>query len=72
MKVTITIEDKGSSVKVVMTPNAETLLNKIASHGPQSLSAAEAYAMAAVNRIRELSKNAGGRIIVAVPRIGRR
>lgn len=71
-KVTITVEDQANgTVKVVMTPSAETLLSKIASHGPDSLSAAEAYAMAAINRIRQVSKLADGSIIVPVPRIGR-
>lgn len=70
-KVTITIEDIGGNVKVVMNPSAETMLKKIASHGKESLTAAEAYALAGVNRMRDLSKSAG-RIITPVPRIGRR
>lgn len=70
-KVTITIEDVGGNVRVVMDPTAETLLKKIASQGKESLTAAEAYAFAGVNRMRDLSKSAG-RIITPVPRIGRR
>lgn len=69
-KVVITIEDIGGNVKVSMEPTAETLLQKIASHGPESLTAAEAYAMAGVNRMRDLSKQPG-RIIVPVPRTKR-
>lgn len=75
-KITIVIEDQKQNgrdmVKTTITPTAETLLKKIASHGPNSLTAAEAYAMAAVNRMRELSKSQESSIIIAVPRIGRR
>lgn len=70
-KVTITIEDAGGMVKTVMSPTAETLLQKVASHGPDSLTAAEAYAFAAINHMRKLSKQQG-RIIVPVPRLGRK
>lgn len=70
-KVTMTFEDVGGNVKVEMSPTAETLIQKIASHGPDSLTSAEAYAMAAANRVRSLSKQPG-RIITAVPAIGRK
>lgn len=70
-KVSITIEDVGGNVKVTLEPTAETLLNKIASHGPESLTAAEAYAMAAANHMRKISKQPG-QIVVDVPRLGRR
>lgn len=69
-KVVITIEDVGGNVRVKMDPTAETLLKKIASHGKESLTAAEAYAFAGVNRMRDLSKQAG-KIIVPVPRVRR-
>jgi hypothetical protein len=70
-KVTFTIEDiPGGKVKVVMTPSAETLLQKIASHGPEALTAAEGYSFTAVNAIRTASKRQSN-IIIPVPRIGR-
>lgn len=71
-KVTITIEDSpGGKVKCVMTPSAETLLKKIASHGPHALTSAEAYAFTAINAVRAASKAQSSTIIVPVPRIGR-
>lgn len=70
-KITITIEDKPNSrVEVIVTPPAESLLNKIASHGPNSLTSAEAYALCAVRTVREESKRNGPTRIM-VPRVGR-
>lgn len=70
-KLTITIEDMGPRVEFKMSPSAETLFKKIASHGPESLTAAEAYAMACVNRVRELGGSKASRIIVPVQRVRR-
>lgn len=70
-KITITIEDKpGDRVKVDINPTAETLLQKIASHGPGSITSAEAYALCAVRTMREESKKQGPTRIL-VPRVGR-
>lgn len=55
-KVIITIEDNPSgTVKTVATPNFETLAMKIQSG--HELTPAEGYALAAINRIVEVSKN---------------
>lgn len=70
-KVVMTFEDQGGNVKVTLSPTAETLIKKIASHGPDSMTAAETYAMAAANQVRKLSKQAGSKIIIPIPRIGR-
>lgn len=71
-KIVFTLEDKpDGGVKCSLEPTAETLLKKIASHGPQALTSAEGYGMFLVNRLREEGKKKDSRIIVAVPRIGR-
>lgn len=70
-KVVITIEDKpGDRVEVIVNPPAEQLFQKIASHGPASLTSAEAYALCAVRTMREESKRQGPTRIL-VPRVGR-
>lgn len=67
-KIVFTLEDKpDGGVKVELEPTAETLLRKIASHGPNSLTSAEGYAMFLVNRLREEGKRKNPTIIVAVP-----
>lgn len=70
-KVVFTLEDKpDGTVKCTLEPTGETLLKKIASHGPESLTAAEGYAMFLVNRLRDEAKRQGAsRIIVPVPRV---
>lgn len=70
-KVTITIEDMPENkVRVISTPSAETLLQKIASHGPESLTSSEAYTLFVLRQLREESKNQRSTNII-VPRIGR-
>lgn len=72
-KIVINIEDvPGGGVSVVTTPSNEEMFRKLASHGPNSLTAAEAYALYACRMIREESKRGDSRIIVPVPRIGRK
>lgn len=72
MKITIVIEDHANgNVKLDMQPSAETLLKKIASEGQERLTPAETYALACVNRVREISKAAGSRTRILVPRLGR-
>lgn len=71
-KVVIVIEDHANgNVKMDMTPTAETLMKKIASEGAHRLTPAETYALACVNRVREISKAAGSSAKILVPRIGR-
>jgi hypothetical protein len=69
-KVTITIEDKeDGNVKVVSDPNFETLM--MMDMSGHRLTNAHGYAMAALLRIRERSKEIGqlnGRSIIHVPR----
>lgn len=70
-RITITIEDRPENrVEVVVTPRAEELMNKIASHGPTSLTSAEAYALLCVRALREESKRQGPTRVL-VPRVGR-
>jgi hypothetical protein len=72
-KVTFTLEDMpNGTVKTVLTPSGETLLSKVASHGAESLTAAEGYAMFLVNQLRVASKAQTSRIIVPMPRYGKR
>lgn len=67
-KITITIEDKpGNRVEVITTPSNETLFQKIASHGPQSLTSAEAYCLFVSRQLREESKRQGGSMTIYVP-----
>lgn len=64
-KITITIEDEpGNRVKVVTEPSNETLLMKIASHGPGSLTSAEAYCLFVSRQLREESKRQGSTAIM--------
>lgn len=73
MRIQISIEDKpDNKVELVIHPSAETLLKKIASEGAHRLTPAETYALAIVNHVRALSQEASSRIIVTVPRIGRK
>lgn len=72
-RIVITIEDMPNGmVKTVSEPNAETLISKIASHGPHSMTPAETYAMAALNHMRDISKRIGERTTILIPRIGKR
>lgn len=69
-KITITIEDQPQGqVKFLVEPTAETLLKKIASHGPQSLTGAETYALACVNRVRQIAKSLDSSTTILVPRV---
>lgn len=69
-KIVFTLEDMPDGVvKTTLQPTAETLLRKIASHGPESLTSAEGYAMFLVNRLREEGKRKTGQIIVPVQRV---
>lgn len=71
-RIVITIEDHANgSVKMDVTPSAEMLLKKIASEGQERMTPAETYALACVNRVREISKAAGSRTRILVPRLGR-
>lgn len=62
-KVTITIQDQmpngvpNGRVKTHMNPSAETLLRKLDSHGPDSLTPAEGYAFTAINAIQAAARN---------------
>lgn len=69
-KFTIEITDMpNGGVNVVSSPSNETMFQKIASHGPESLTAAEAYGMYACRMMREKSKDMAS-IVTLVPRIG--
>jgi hypothetical protein len=70
-KVTITIEDHpGGRVEFKMEPSAETLIAMIASG--HDLTGAETYAMACVNRVREISRSQSDHTTIYIPRIGRK
>jgi hypothetical protein len=70
-KFTIEITDMpNGGVNVVSSPSNETMFKKIASHGPDSLTSAEAYGMYACRMMREKSKETG-KIVTLVPGIGR-
>ena len=70
MKITITIEDTPTGVKAVLDPTYETLAMKLA-QDQTSLTAAEGYAIVAMNAIRTESKRRDSKITVPIPRIRR-
>lgn len=63
----ITIEDTPTGVKTILDPTYETLAMKLTG-GQGGLTAAEGYAVVAVNAIRAESKRRESKIIVNVPR----
>lgn len=67
-KVTITIEDApGGKVKVVAEPNFETMMQKHVSGN--GLTAAQGYALAALNSIRMAAKSQSNNLKVIIPRL---
>lgn len=66
MKITICIEDVGAGVKCTSTPTFEEMAKGINAGLRQS--AAEGYALLALNTIRNESKKAG-QIITKIPRV---
>lgn len=67
--VTITVRDKlGGGVEIVADPSFEMMM-KMHDHGDGS--SAHGYAIAMLNRAREVSKQSGN-IIIPIPKLGRR
>lgn len=68
-KVVITIEDMAFSrgVKVVAEPNFETMMQ--AHLSGHELTAAHGYALAALNKIRDVSKKMKHEIVAPIPKI---
>lgn len=66
-KVTITIEDTTQGVKTTIEPTYETLAFKLTG-GQSALTAAEGYAIIAVNAIRTESKRRDSKLNVIIPR----
>ena len=71
-KITITLEDVGSNVKVEMTPQAGDLFAKIMQQGHEALTPAESYAAFIVNQVRSQSKAIGEKMPISIPRIRRK
>lgn len=69
-KVTIVIEDKpGNKVTIVSDPNFETMLKMDLSGA--ALTSGHGYAIAMLNKAREISKASGSKLAVKIPRIHR-
>jgi hypothetical protein len=69
-KITITIEDIGNNqVRVVATPNFETMMKMDISG--ERLTSAHGYALLALNKIREKSKDESLMNKILIPGIGR-
>lgn len=66
-KIVITIEDNAAGgVKVVCDPNFETMMQRhISGH---QLTSAHGYALAALNSIRQKSKENGSQMKIILPR----
>lgn len=69
-KITITVEDlPAGGVKIQAEPNFQTMVQmEVSGHG---LSPAHGYAMAMLNRAREVSKSNDPRIKILIPKIGK-
>lgn len=67
-KVTITFEDVGDRVRITADPTFEMMMKKNASGN--TWTSAEAYAIFALNKLREESKNRTPTKII-IPRVGR-
>lgn len=68
-KITISIEDVGDKVNVISDPTFETMAMMDASG--TKLTAAHGYALACINRIREVSKEMGSTNKILIPKIGK-
>jgi len=68
-KITITIEDVGSNVKMEVKPTAAELYQKLMQQGHEKLSPSEAYALFIVNQVRAQSKAVGGAMKLMIPRV---
>lgn len=71
-KITITFEDKPEGgVRVVSDPTFETMMKM--NNSGHALTSAHGYALAAINKILELSKrqNAGNSLLINIPKVKR-
>lgn len=66
-KITITFEDAGSGVRVTAEPNFETMMRMHASG--HRLTSAHGYAIAALNHIREKSKEQSNSLGIIIPKV---
>lgn len=68
-KITITIEDEGENVKIVADPTFETMA--MMTQSGHILTAAHGYALAMINRVRQISKSKEPKNLIYIPKIGR-